>query len=182
MKSTHATKSDLDIAYDSALKSLKEYKDFISSIGTDEIVKIGKIYFEWIDLKTKIVQEEKYFVIPDDKRKFIKRTYVHWINFGFNLGNEFGGRHPAIILKVTGNSVFVLPLSSGKIPDDKKDKPYCISIPFIHDFPRMSRWANLYRIICISNLRIDYNANHGRVSGKVMNGINKAIKESGINL
>ncbi len=31
------------------------------------------------------------------------RGAVVWIEFGFNIGNEFGGRHPAIIMRKTGS-------------------------------------------------------------------------------
>ncbi len=43
-----------------------------------------------------------------------KRTNVIWIDFGFNIGNEFGGVHPAIILKSFDKELFVLPVSSKK--------------------------------------------------------------------
>lgn len=33
------------------------------------------------------------------KYVILKRGNVVWIDFGFNIGNEFGGMHPAIILK-----------------------------------------------------------------------------------
>ncbi len=41
-----------------------------------------------------------------------KRGNVVWIDFGFNIGNEFGGMHPAVILKNFSNDLFVLPISS----------------------------------------------------------------------
>ena len=44
----------------------------------------------------------------------LKRGNVVWIDFGFNIGNEFGGIHPAIILKNLGDDLFVLPVSSKK--------------------------------------------------------------------
>ena len=33
------------------------------------------------------------------RKILLKRGNVVWIDFGFNIGNEFGGMHPAIILK-----------------------------------------------------------------------------------
>ena len=33
------------------------------------------------------------------KKVLLKRGNVVWIDLGFNIGNEFGGMHPAIILK-----------------------------------------------------------------------------------
>ena len=57
------------------------------------------------------------FGISDDDVKMLmkyilfKRGNVVWIDFGFNIGNEFGGMHPAVILKNFSNDLFVLPLS-----------------------------------------------------------------------
>ena len=48
------------------------------------------------------------------KKVLLKRGNVVWIDFGFNIGNEFGGMHPAIILKNFDNEIFVLPISSKK--------------------------------------------------------------------
>lgn len=42
------------------------------------------------------------------------RKTVLWVDFGYNIGSEFGGRHPAIILKNLKNSLIVIPLSSQK--------------------------------------------------------------------
>ena len=57
-----------------------------------------------------------------------KRGNVIWLDFGFNIGNEFGGMHPAVILKNFDNDLFVVPISSKKPPEyvkieqDLKDK------------------------------------------------------------
>lgn len=54
------------------------------------------------------------------KKVLLKRGNVVWIDFGFNVGNEFGGMHPAIILKNFDNELFVLPISSKKPSEYKK--------------------------------------------------------------
>ena len=46
------------------------------------------------------------------KYVLFKRGNVVWIDFGFNVGNEFGGMHPAVILKNFEKDLFVLPISS----------------------------------------------------------------------
>ena len=57
-----------------------------------------------------------------------KRGNVIWLDFGFNIGNEFGGVHPAVILKNFDNDLLVVPISSKKPPEyikieqDLKDK------------------------------------------------------------
>ncbi len=48
------------------------------------------------------------------KYVLFKRGNVVWIDFGFNVGNEFGGMHPAVILKNFEKDLFVLPISSKK--------------------------------------------------------------------
>ena len=48
------------------------------------------------------------------KKAVLKRGNVVWIDFGFNIGNEFGGMHPAVILKNFDKDLFVLPVSSKK--------------------------------------------------------------------
>ena len=48
------------------------------------------------------------------KKILFRRGNVVWIDFGFNIGSEFGGMHPAIILKNFDKELFVLPVSSKK--------------------------------------------------------------------
>lgn len=48
------------------------------------------------------------------KKILFKRGNVVWIDFEFSIGSEFGGMHPAIILKKFWNDLFVLPVSSKK--------------------------------------------------------------------
>lgn len=75
-------------------------------------------YYDWLNKKNQIIINEKNYVC-DEKSKNIKRGSVVWVEFDFNIGNEFGGRHPAIVLRKTDNSIFVVPLSSQE-PDEKK--------------------------------------------------------------
>jgi len=54
---------------------------------------------------------------PADKDVIIHNTVfrrgcVVWVEFGYNIGVEFGGRHPAIILRNNRDSLLVAPLSS----------------------------------------------------------------------
>ena len=51
------------------------------------------------------------------KYVLFKRGNVVWLDFGFNIGNEFGGMHPAVILKNFDNDLFVVPISSKKPPE-----------------------------------------------------------------
>lgn len=111
------------------------------------------------------------------KSLLLKRSYVVWVEFGFNIDEEFGGKHPALILKQTGNSLIVVPLSS---QEPKEIKEYHVKIDKVYNYRTKIRWANVHRIRAISVLRVDFNSPVGDVKGSVMNNISAAIKESGI--
>ena len=119
------------------------------------------------------------------KKVLLKRGNVVWIDFGFNIGNEFGGMHPAIILKNFDNEIFVLPISSKKPKEYKKlEQDYhnkkitleeCIKkkgqiteivqIDNIYRFKDMIRWANITRMKKVSILRLNFNGTIGKVDG-----------------
>lgn len=181
MSKIEILRDELNEVYNDTVETITNFKDEFFDKDYKSIKK-AKNYLKWLKLKTELISNESNFEIPEEKRPFIRRTYVHWIHFGFNVGKEFGGHHPAVILSVKGDSVFVLPLSSGSIPEEKKDKPYCVEIPHVFDLPPMKRWGNVYRIVCVSKMRIDFFSKHGRVQGNYMDRINEAIEASGIKL
>lgn len=129
-------------------------------------------YFQWLATKTQYVKDEHFFVC--DKEDELVRGAVVWIEFGFNVGNEFGGRHPAIILRKTGSSIFVVPLSSQE-PSVKK--PYYVKIEKVYGFKNMVRWVNVLKLQNVSIQRVDTTASIGNVKGNVLNDINEALKE-----
>lgn len=129
------------------------------------------------------------------KKVLLKRGNVVWIDFGFNIGNEFGGMHPAIILKNFDNEIFVLPISSKKPKEYKKlEQDYhnkkitleeCIKkkgqiteivqIDNIYRFKDMIRWANITRMKKVSILRLNFNGTIGKVDGRYLSIINEKI-------
>lgn len=133
-------------------------------------------YYEWLNKKTNIIISEKTYVC-NEKEKDIKRGSAIWIEFGFNIGNEFGGKHPAIVLRKTGNSIFVVPLSS---QEPEKKKSYHVKIEKVYNFKNMVRWANVLRIQNVSLQRVDFNASIGNVKGGILDSINDAINNSHI--
>lgn len=171
-------------------KEIEEYKEYaFNSINafiddnknkTIEDKKRVKNYLKWINKKTNIIRNEKNFSINEEQKKHLKRSKVFWIDFGFNIGKEFGGKHPAVILRVTGDSVFVIPLSSGPLPETKKNDDACVEIPFVYDFPYMKRWLNVLRMQCVSIQRIDFDNRIGRIKGKYMDKINEALRKVGV--
>ena len=130
------------------------------------------------------------------KKVLLKRGNVVWIDFGFNIGNEFGGIHPAIILKNFDNELFVLPISSKKPKEYKKlEQDYhnkkitleecekkkgqiteIVQIDNIYRFKDMIRWANITRMKKVSILRLNFNGTIGKVDGKYLSTINEKIR------
>lgn len=129
-------------------------------------------YLQWLSTKTQYVMDEPSFVC--DREDELVRGAVVWIEFGFNIGNEFGGRHPAIILRKTGSSIFVVPLSSQE-PDEKKD--YHVKVEKVYGFRNMVRWTNVLKLQNVSIQRVDTTASIGNVKGYVLNDINNVLKK-----
>ena len=71
--------------------------------------------------------------------------------------------------------MYCIPVDSGHVPENKKDKDYAIDIPFIFDMPRMPRWCNVLRLRSISCQRIDFTSPIGRIKGEKLDEINKAL-------
>lgn len=129
------------------------------------------------------------------KYVLFKRGNVVWIDFGFNIGNEFGGMHPAVILKNFDKDLFVVPISSKKpieyariendlkdgkinIEDCKKQKDKIteiIELEKINGFRRMLRWARITRMKKTSILRVNFSGTIGTLDGKDMNSISDKI-------
>ncbi len=174
--------------------------------------KIDKYTYERLDKKLKNIVNDNYILKNNSyifnniniskgdvlllaKRILFKRGNVVWVDFGFNIGNEFGGMHPAIILKNFNSELFVLPVSSkrpkeyikieqeyknGKITleECKKKKTKItevIQIDNIYRFKDMIRWANITRMKKISILRLNFNGTIGKVDGRYLSIINEKI-------
>lgn len=125
----------------------------------------------------------------------LKRGNVVWIDFGFNVGNEFGGMHPAIILKNFEKDLFVLPISSkkpleflkienefndGKITEEeckkrKENITEIIQLDKIYGFKNITRWSNITRMKKISILRLNFSGSIGSVDGHYLNLISQNI-------
>lgn len=124
-----------------------------------------------------------------------KRGNVIWLDFGFNIGNEFGGMHPAVILKNFDNDLFVVPISSKKPPEylkieqnlkDKKinefesqkrknDVTEIVELLKINGFRNMLRWARITRMQKISMLRVNFSGTIGTLNGTDMDIIAEKI-------
>lgn len=129
------------------------------------------------------------------KYVLFKRGNVIWLDFGFNIGSEFGGMHPAVILKNFDNDLFVVPISSKKPPEyvkieqDLKDKKITeeeckkrkntiteiMEISKINGFRNMLRWTRITRMKKISMLRINFSGTIGTLDGTDMDMIAEKI-------
>ncbi len=175
--------------------------------------KIDTYTYERLDRKLKSIVNDNYILKNNNyifsnmtitkgdvlllaKRILFKRGNVVWIDFGFNIGNEFGGMHPAIILKNFNSELFVLPISSkepkefikieqeykdGKITleecEKKKSKiTEVVQIDSIYRFKDMTRWANITRMKKVSILRLNFNGTIGKIDGKYLSIINEKIR------
>lgn len=62
-------------------------------------------YYQYDKATDKYVIAVKKSIVPEPDIELIMRSLVLirkavvWVDFGYNIGTEFGGRHPAIILK-----------------------------------------------------------------------------------
>ncbi len=173
-----------DFSYKKASKNLKQIID-------NNYIRQKNYY---IFNNNNISYEDTMFIA---KQAVFKRGNVVWIDFGFNIGNEFGGMHPAIILKNFDKDLFVLPVSSKKpleyeklekmLTDGKISEQECearknkiteiVQLNDINGFKKMIRWANITRIRKVSLLRLNFSGTIGRIDGAYMNKISKKISE-----
>lgn len=125
--------------------------------------------------KSAVSEEDKNIIIHSC---VLKRGTVIWVEFGYNIGCEFGGKHPALILKNCKDSVIVVPISS-KSPTESIEK-FNVQIDKVYNFPLKKRWANILRIQPVSIQRIDFLSRFGSVSNSVLKDISDKISTNGI--
>lgn len=133
-----------------------------TDIENENDVKRTKNYLTALSSHIDAINREQNFILTEEQKNKLKRGQVVWVDFGFNIGKEFGGKHPAIILRVTSNyqSLTVLPIDGDttdiEIINKRKQKKYWFEIPYINGMKKMSRWTNVYRITEISSVRVDF--------------------------
>lgn len=108
----------------------------------------------------------------------LRRGNVVWVEFGYNIGAEFGGKHPAIIIKNCGKTLIVMPLSSQQ-PTPSMQKT-SVTVPKVYNFPLKTRWTNVTRITPISVIRIDFGSDVGSVSNTILKTISNTLTANGI--
>ena len=129
-------------------------------------------YYQYDKATDKYVIAVKKSIVPETDIELIMRSLV---DFGYNIGTEFGGRHPAIILKNLKDSLIVIPLSS-QMP---KSMDYNIMVDKVYGFPEMPRWANVTRITQVSLSRVHFEK-FGDVKPAVLKEIREKLVSCGI--
>lgn len=142
-------------------------------------------YLGWVNKKTTYIKNEKSYVVKNEKNKFnkivpiITRGKAFWIHFGFNIGQEFGGHHPGIVLKTGGQTAIVVPLSTQEPTPYQKTLVNYVEVESIPSFPILgySRWINLLNTMPISFQRFDDDGKVGKVPGPIMSTISIAMNQ-----
>ena len=97
----------MEQSYNNTIKQLRSFTNHTNR-NNEKDCKRTKNYLEWLKLKTSIIESEDDFIISDEKNKLIQRGNVLWVNFGFNIGSEFGGQHPAEKKKKMGKGYLLV--------------------------------------------------------------------------
>ena len=165
-----------------------------TDIENEDDVKRTKNYLSALSTHIDAINRERNYVLTDKQDQILKLGNVVWVDFGFNIGTEFGGRHPAIILKRIKqiDQIVVIPLdSSSDIPDTelkRENSDFWVKIlgEEIWGMTNQIRWTNVYNITQISNLRVDFFDNEGNlkyfsVDYEVLDRIDEKVKQFGYN-
>ena len=165
-----------------------------TDIENEDDVKRTKNYLSALSTHIDAINRERNYVLTDKQDQILKRGNVVWVDFGFNIGTEFGGRHPAIILKRIKqiDQIVVIPLdSSSDIPDTelkRENSDFWVKIlgEEIWGMTNQIRWANVYNITQVSNIRVDFFDNEGNlkyfsVDYEVLDRIDEKVKQFGYN-
>lgn len=133
-------------------------------------VKRYKLFVNWIETLVAFFKKES---LPRPLLDY-RRGQVIWVDFGFNVGHEFGGDHPAIVLvdaSPKNPKVLVLPLTS-KQP--KKQFAHHVHVGKVHGL-KPDHWATVYEIRSVDKLRTRVDTHASPVPGAVLDLISNAI-------
>lgn len=98
-----------------AIRELNNLFEYYINEPTGKYLKKANLLSYWFETYVKYIREEELY----DPKKQIRynRGDVIKVNFGFNVGKEYGGLHYAIVLDknnhLSANVVTVVPLTSG---------------------------------------------------------------------
>lgn len=155
---------------------LKRYlsPDDMNIIDTYYIKKIYNNNEVYILDNTRIIAIDKKFRLAEIL--IFQKKHIVWVDFGYNIGSEFTGKHPALIVRNAGDNLIVIPLSSQPL-DETKDYIVKVKKEHVYRLKKIDRWANVHRMMPISVKRIDFSSPHGDIKKEAYDEIVKAIKQ-----
>lgn len=111
------------------------------------------------------------------KALYLSSRNVVWVDFGFNIGSEFGGRHPAIIIKNLGEVLIVAPISTNQNAIQASNTVITFTPQELYNMPSLRhRFTNITRITPVSLIRVDLDSPIGSVKTQKYNEILTKIK------
>lgn len=134
-------------------------------------------YFLWLSKKTNILLDSGIYEKPEGLK--IKRGHVFWTEFGFNIGEEFSGKHPSIVLQTRANMAIVLPLSTQEPTEIQINSGIYVEVDRVYNFKNIRRWINVLNAVPISILRFDY-SKIGNIKGYELDKIKEVGKRNSI--
>lgn len=140
--------------------------------------KLAAEYLKWVEKKTSLILKEKSFVIPPDVK--IIRGSVFWMDFGYNIDEEYGGRHPGIVLRRGGNTAIVLPLSTQEPTPSQLASGVYVEIKRVYGFKHFRRWVNVLNATPVSIQRFTFGSEPANIKGPELDKINEAMEKSGL--
>jgi len=153
--------------------------------------KVINLFLESIKNNVSFLIKEKTETFDENNLQYLTRGSIIWVEFGFNIGHEFGGRHPALVLKNInkGEDIYVVPLDSGSLPETKRKtngepKDGYIEIPKFNNnketvfgMQKMDRWCSVYRLRCISWILVDFSSTDAWMRSDYVEKIEEAVKK-----
>lgn len=168
---------------------LDELVDYINQLPQSIQEEDVRDILNW--MKDYVTIKKNSFSFNDDHIPNLHRGDVVLVKFGQNIGNEFSGKHPGIVLRDCNqgiDQVMVLPITS------KKPKKYNPAVKSIYiEIPKIpgltgykniedpnhpdtgKHWANILSIKNISKQRIIYPPEVVKVDGRILDIISATI-------
>lgn len=126
---------------------------------------------KYIRNSVKITNGDRRLLVDD---LILFKGRIVWVELGFNVGKEFGGERPVIILKNIGDSILVAPMTSGTANPNKR---YEVPVEKYYDMSQRNRYVNIFRIRPISKRRVLFSTKQSRVHSSVIRHIVSEYKD-----
>lgn len=146
--------------------------------------KIGKVLDLYYSFEDNVYVRNKTEMTSEDATTIYCAMYLQprkivWIDFGFNIGKEFGGRHPAVILKNVGNNTLIVsPLSTNSNNLAPSKTVVTLSSKDVYNMSaEKNRFMSINRITNVSVYRVDTTSKVGSLCKEKYNELIEKIRE-----